>query len=108
MRASRSTAGRNGARSTRDREVMLSAGAFGSPQLLLLSGIGPREELARHGIRRCGTNCRASARNLVDHVDLALVYRSDRTAALMGITLGTALRAVPGYFRVATIAARDS
>jgi choline dehydrogenase-like flavoprotein len=34
----------------------------------------------------------------VDHVDLALVYRSaDRS--LMGITAGTALRAVPGYFQ---------
>jgi choline dehydrogenase-like flavoprotein len=35
--------------------------------------------------------------NLADHADLALVYRSsDRR--LMGITLGTALRAIPGYF----------
>jgi len=32
------------------REVLLSAGSFQSPQLLLLSGIGPREELRRHGI----------------------------------------------------------
>ncbi|MGQ0428755.1 MAG: GMC family oxidoreductase, partial [Gammaproteobacteria bacterium] len=43
-------AGKNGAaRITARREVLLSAGVFGSPQLLLLSGIGPREELARHG-----------------------------------------------------------
>ena len=32
------------------REVIVSGGAFNSPQLLLLSGIGPGEELKRHGI----------------------------------------------------------
>lgn len=31
-------------------EVVLSAGAYGSPKLLKLSGVGPRGELARHGI----------------------------------------------------------
>lgn len=79
------------------REVVLSAGVFGSPQLLLLSGIGPREELERHGIAVAHELPGVGA-NLVDHVDLALVYRSS-DPSLMGITLRTALRAIPGYFR---------
>ncbi len=79
------------------REVILSAGVFGSPQLLLLSGIGPREELERHGIP-LRQELPGVGSNLADHVDLALVYRSsDRR--LMGITFGTALRAIPGYFQ---------
>jgi len=37
-------------RITADSEIILSAGAINSPQLLLLSGIGPAEELAKHQI----------------------------------------------------------
>ncbi|RDI67249.1 GMC family oxidoreductase [Nocardia pseudobrasiliensis] len=33
-----------------DREVILAAGSVGSPQLLMVSGVGPVEHLARHGI----------------------------------------------------------
>ncbi|MDQ3647076.1 MAG: GMC family oxidoreductase N-terminal domain-containing protein [Actinomycetota bacterium] len=33
-----------------EREVVLAAGAFNTPQLLKLSGVGPREELERHGV----------------------------------------------------------
>ncbi len=79
------------------REVLLSAGVFGSPQLLMLSGIGPREELERHGIA-VRHELPGVGANLVDHVDLALVFRSS-DPSLMGITLRTALRAIPGYFR---------
>ena len=37
-------------RATANGEVILSAGAYQSPQLLMLSGIGPRDELRREGI----------------------------------------------------------
>ena len=36
--------------SVRQDEVVLSAGVYHSPQILMLSGIGPRGELTRHGI----------------------------------------------------------
>ena len=81
------------------RELILSAGVFGSPQLLLLSGVGPREELDRHGIALRHELPGVGA-NLADHVDLALVYRSD-DARLMGITARTAAPRARRLFRVA-------
>lgn len=50
------------------RETVLSAGAFGSPQLLLLSGIGPEEELHAHGIP-VRHALPGVGRNLQDHID---------------------------------------
>jgi choline dehydrogenase-like flavoprotein len=47
-------------------EVILSAGAIGSPQILLLSGIGPPRELARHGIA-CVVDRHGVGRNLRNH-----------------------------------------
>ena len=59
------------------REVILSAGAFGSPQLLLLSGIGPRDELAAHGVPVVH-ELPGVGQNLQDHLDYVLSYRSLR------------------------------
>ena len=49
------------------REVILCAGAFASPQLLMLSGVGPREELRRHGID-CVRDLPGVGQNLQDHL----------------------------------------
>ena len=58
------------------REVILSGGAFNSPQMLLLSGIGPEEELRAHGIEPRHV-LPGVGRNLQDHLDFILAYRSD-------------------------------
>jgi choline dehydrogenase-like flavoprotein len=56
------------------REVVLSAGAIASPQLLQLSGIGDGEELARHGITVVHHLPGVGA-NLQDHLQLRPIYR---------------------------------
>lgn len=59
------------------REVILSAGAFGSPQVLLRSGVGPEEELGAHGIAPVHV-LPGVGRNLQDHLDYTVSYRSRR------------------------------
>jgi choline dehydrogenase len=59
-----------------DREVILSAGTVGSPQLLQLSGIGPAELLNRHGITLV-RDSQAVGRNLQDHLCYDNVYRTN-------------------------------
>ena len=56
------------------REVIVSAGTFNSPQLLLLSGVGPREELDRHGIAPTHM-LEGVGRNLQDRYEVGLVYQ---------------------------------
>ncbi|MFZ2872120.1 GMC family oxidoreductase [Zavarzinia sp.] len=55
------------------REVILSGGAVNSPQLLLLSGIGPGEEIRRHGIPVV-LDLPGVGRNLQDHLGIGLYY----------------------------------
>jgi choline dehydrogenase len=57
------------------REVILSAGAVGSPQLLQLSGVGPGDLLQRLGITAVLVNANVG-RHLQDHVGINYVYRS--------------------------------
>jgi choline dehydrogenase len=58
-------------------EVIVSAGALQSPQLLQLSGVGPRELLARHGIVVVH-ELPGVGENLQDHLQLRLMYRCTR------------------------------
>ena len=59
---------------TANKEVILSAGAVGSPHLLMLSGIGPADHLQSHGIEPL-CDLAGVGRNLNDHPDFVLKYK---------------------------------
>lgn len=71
------------------KEVVLSAGAIGSPEILLRSGIGPTEELARHGIAVTHA-LPGVGENLQDHIAAVLQYLSPST-----VPYGISLRSLP-------------
>lgn len=55
-------------------EVILSAGAIQSPQLLMLSGIGDAQHLQQHGVT-CQHHLPGVGQNLQDHLDLTLTHQ---------------------------------
>lgn len=57
-----------------NREVIISCGALRTPQLLLLSGIGPADELAKHNIQQC-IDAPEVGLHFHDHVCMAQFYR---------------------------------
>ncbi len=59
------------------REVVLCGGAYNSPQLLMLSGIGPADELQRLGIA-VQVDLPGVGANLVEHPRMMLQYRASR------------------------------
>ena len=59
------------------REIILSCGAFGTPQVLMLSGVGPGDALAEHGIEQ-RHDLPGVGRNLIEHPDVGVAYRSPR------------------------------
>ncbi len=56
------------------REVILSAGAIGSPQILMLSGIGPADHLKSHGIDIANA-LEGVGKNLQDHLQARPVFK---------------------------------
>ena len=73
------------------REVIVCGGAFNSPQLLMLSGIGPADELARHGIPVVH-ELPGVGQNLQDHLDFIIGWRSlDTDMVGLGLRAGLTL-----------------
>lgn len=58
-----------------EREVIISCGAFETPKLMMLSGLGPAEQLSSHGIRVI-QDLRGVGENLQDHLLLGVGFES--------------------------------
>jgi choline dehydrogenase len=76
------------------RGIVLAAGAVQSPQLLMLSGIGPAEHLAGHGIAPL-VDLPGVGGNLQDHLQIRLIYRLNRP-----ISTNDTLRSLLGRARI--------
>ncbi|WP_407672627.1 GMC family oxidoreductase [Paraburkholderia gardini] len=74
------------------KEVILCAGAFQSPQLLMLSGVGPADQLRQLGIRVLHDLPGVGA-NLQDHPDFIFGYEAE-SLDLVGFSAGGAVRMV--------------
>lgn len=73
-----------------DREVLLAAGAIKSPQLLMLSGIGPADHLGSFGVRQVLDQPNVGE-NLQDHLDCAIRFEAVKPTTLtpyLGIIRG--------------------
>jgi choline dehydrogenase-like flavoprotein len=75
------------------REVILAAGAFQTPQLLMLSGVGDSAELGKHGIAAVH-HSPGVGQNLQDHPDFVFGYMSDNPNFN-----GISLKALPRLLR---------
>jgi choline dehydrogenase-like flavoprotein len=79
------------------REVLLCAGALQSPQILMLSGIGPATELQKHGIA-LEHDLPGVGENLHDHIDVVQVVNAPHLKDLFGVSLSGLVQAIKGIF----------
>lgn len=77
-------------------EIILSAGAIRTPQLLMLSGIGPADELAKHDINVI-YNAPEVGKNLADHGMFAAMWEIKDPSAGYAIGSGNPLFLEPQY-----------
>jgi len=73
------------------REVVMTAGAFGTPQVLMLSGIGPGAHLQSHGISTV-LDVPGVGQNLQDHIDHVQSWRTASNTETFGVSVGGSLK----------------
>ena len=80
------------------REVIVACGAFGSPHLLLLSGIGAADKLTPHGIDQVH-ELPGVGENLHDHIDWIAAYKGKRNMAkeTLGFSISGSLNMVKEF-----------
>ena len=74
-------------------EVLLCGGAINSPQLLMLSGVGPKSELSRHKIPEIFA-LEGVGENLQDHLDITILHEGDTMDSISVTPLGMAKGAI--------------
>ena len=79
------------------REVLLCAGALQSPQILMLSGIGPHAHLLENSIATLH-DLPGVGENLHDHPDVVLVADAPKAKELFGLSFSGAVQALKGIF----------
>ena len=79
------------------REVLLCAGAIQSPQILMLSGIGPHAHLLDMGIAT-QHDLPGVGQHLHDHPDVVQVVDAPKAKDLFGLSLGGGVQTVKGIF----------
>ncbi len=67
------------------REIVMSAGAFGTPQILMASGVGPGAHLQELGISPV-VDVPGMGQNLQDHISALLVYRARTNQHTIGVS----------------------
>ena len=84
-----------------NKEVILSAGTFGSPQILQLSGVGPAEHLRSKGIN-VKLDAPGVGSNLQDHITTIPIYRTPYHKGTYGISVRGGIDILKGIYQWAT------
>jgi len=81
-----------------NKEVIVSAGAINSPQLLMLSGVGAKEELISHNID-VKVDLPGVGKNLQDHLTIVPIYRAKQSKGTFGVSIKGGLSILSGVYQ---------